>query len=56
MPDTQVSHCVFQDCMGRVIVVLVLVGNVSVNKDFTWFSAQHDGFWNTRVGACSIRG
>ena len=51
MLDTQVLDGICQHGVGAVIVVVELVGDVSVHEDLSWFTAEHDGFRNSRVGA-----
>ena len=47
----QMLHSIRQHGVGAIVVVMKLVGNVSVDKDLSRFTAEDDGFGHTGVGA-----
>jgi hypothetical protein len=50
MLNSQVAYSVHQHCIRAIVVVVELVGNVSMDKDLSWFTSEDDGLRYTRVG------
>ena len=50
MLNSQIAYSVHQHCIRAIVVVVELVGNVSVDKDLSWFTSEDDRFRYTRVG------
>jgi hypothetical protein len=50
MLDTQVLDRIRQHGICAIVVVVELVGDVSVDKDLSGFTTEHDGFRDTGVG------
>lgn len=56
MLHPQMLHGIRQHGVCTIVVVVELVGDVSVDKDLSGFTAEDDGFGDTGVGACgSVR-
>lgn len=48
--DTDSHDTIVEQRIGRVIIELKLVSNVSVDKHVPWFTSHHDAFWDSRIG------
>jgi len=54
MPDSQERDGVLQYRLSAIVSLLILVGDVSVDKDLAGFPAEDDGFGDSRVGAYGV--